>query len=88
MPAKSTPAKADALGNNVSFEFDGDTYVIPPASEWDLDALEAFEADKVVTCVRLILGDAQWSGFRKTHRTVGDLNRMFAALQRAGGTGN
>jgi hypothetical protein len=89
MPTAKTAAKAEALGEHITFDFDGETYEITPASEWDLDALEAFENDKVVTCVRLILGPDQWMRFRAAHKTVGDLNRMFAAVQRAGvGSGN
>lgn len=86
--ALKPPAKVDAIGETIDFDFDGDTYTVPPASAWDLDAIEAFEADKMTTCVRLILGQAQYAKFKAKPRNVADLRNMFAALQTAVGTGN
>lgn len=77
----NTPAKAEALGARITFEFDGETYDIAPAAEWDVDALEAFEDQKIITCVRLILGAEQWQRFKAKPRTMGDLNGLFTAMQ-------
>lgn len=86
----TSPVKADATGADVPFTFDGETYYTTPPAKWSLDAIEAFEADKVATCVRLLLGDDQWKRFKSKPRTIGDLNDMFQALQSAavGSSGN
>lgn len=84
-PSKTAAARAEAERKPVEFTFDGELYVIAPTKEWDLDALEALEEDKVVTAVRLILGAGQWSRFRSKPRTVGDMEELFAEAQRAGG---
>jgi hypothetical protein len=79
----NTPAKAEALGENVDVEYDGETYSIPPTSEWDLDALEAYEDGKVLATVRSVFGDAQWSKFRQKRRTAADLTKLVEAMQTA-----
>ncbi|MDG4801721.1 hypothetical protein [Micromonospora sp. WMMD980] len=83
-------AKAEATGSTVTFEFDGESYEIEPSLTWDLDAMEAYEEGNLVTCVRLILGPAQYTKFKPkgAKRTVGDLGRLFNAIQEAGGAGN
>jgi hypothetical protein len=86
MPApKTTAAKAEALASGVAFTYDGDSYTISPTSEWDLDALDAYEEGHVSKCVRLILGEDQWQLFRSKRRTVGDLNDLFEVAQKAAG---
>lgn len=79
--ANNRAVKAEALGHGVTFEFDGETYEILPASEWDLDAIEAFEAQKAATGVRLILGDKQYKRFKSKPRKVADLTRLFEVMQ-------
>lgn len=75
--------KAEALGLAVSFEYDGETYEIMPASEWDLDAIEAFEAQKASTGIRLILGAEQYKRFKRKRRKVSDLSALFEVMQKA-----
>ncbi|OZV74768.1 hypothetical protein CA850_29770 [Micromonospora echinospora] len=81
----STAAKAEATGQSQTFEHDGVTYSVPPTSEWDMDAMEAYERDHIVTCVRLILGPEQFEKFKPkgTKRTLGDLNALFDKIQKA-----
>lgn len=81
-------AKAEATSAPIEFEFEGENYSIPPASEWDLDALEAWEEGKVATLVRALLGPEQYATFRSVPRTVGDLSRFAETLQDAVGAGN
>ncbi|GAA4981223.1 hypothetical protein [Actinopolymorpha pittospori] len=83
--ADSTPAKAEARGESVAFEYDGDSYVVPPPMEWDVDVLEAYEDGKVATTVRALLGASQWAKFRSKPRTVQSLNDLFVSLQTAMG---
>jgi hypothetical protein len=78
-------AKNEATSSAVPFTFDGVEYTIAPSMSWDLDALEAFENDRIAACVRLILGTDQWAAFRAKPRTVGDLNALFEAMQKAAG---
>jgi len=82
------PAKVDATGELIEFVYDGQPYAVPPASAWDLEALDAFEDNKVSTCVRLILGEAQWKTFRAKRRTVGDLNGIFEEINTRIASGN
>lgn len=76
-------AKSEALGKEIKFEFDGETYTVPPAKEWDLDVLEAYEDGMIAKCVRALLGAEQWSTFREKKRNVGDLNDLFEEIQTA-----
>jgi hypothetical protein len=80
--------KAEALATGTPFTFDGETYTIAPTTEWDLDALEAYEDGQIARCVRLILGADQWKAFRSKPRTVGELSDLFDAAQKAAGLGN
>ena len=88
MVRTTPPAKVDATGEAIEFAYEGVAYTIPPASEWDLAALEAFDAEKIATCVKLILGDEQWRAFRAKSRKVSDLSGLFAALNEAVGSPN
>lgn len=87
MSAESTahpsPAKAEATGAEVLFEYDGETYVIPPAREWDLDVLESYEDGKIASTCRALLGPVQWATFKSKRRTVTSLEELFDALQSA-----
>lgn len=83
--SKPTAVQAEALGAATEFEFDGETYTVAPASEWDLSVLEDYEDGKIVSAVRALLGDAGWTKFRAKPRSVSDLNSLFEALQHAVG---
>jgi hypothetical protein len=80
-----TPAKAEATDQPVSFSYDGKDYTISPSSEWSLDALEAFEDEKVIRFVRLVLGPVQWAAFKSTSPKVQDFNDFMEALGEASG---
>lgn len=62
-----------------SFEFDGQTYVIPSQNKFPLDAVEAMENGKVVTFVRALLGETKYKILRKTCHTVEDLEKFVEA---------
>lgn len=81
--------KAEATGQAISVEYDGETYEVPPTMEWDLDVLEALEEGQIVRAVRGLLGEEQYSQFKATKRTVKDLNSLFETIgQSAGFQGN
>lgn len=83
--ANARAAKAEATGTPGTFEYDGDSYTVEPASTWDLDALDAFEAGNISSCVRTILGAEQWKTFRAKRRTVADLRAVFTEIDRVAG---
>ena len=78
-------AKAEATEKPVTFDFDGRAYTIAPSSEWSLDALEAFEDEKVISFVRAILVPVQWTEFKSKHRKPADLSDLMEALGEASG---
>lgn len=82
---KSSPAKADTLGELTEFTYDGVAYKVAPASEWDLDVLESYEDGRIIAAVRALLGEAQWKKFRSKPRKTSDLNDLFGAIQEAVG---
>ncbi len=89
MTTKTNTAKTEALGESLSFDFDGDTYAVPPAREWDLDVLEAYEDGRIAATCRALLGPAQWETFRSKPRKVADLEALFLEVQKAlGVSGN
>jgi len=49
----------------VTFEFEGKTYEVDKSQlAEDIDILEAFEDGKIITPLKLILGNKQWTAFR------------------------
>lgn len=86
MPAKAQ--KAEALGQSVAVEFGGDTYIVPPSSEWDIDVLEAVDDQRFTVALRALLGPEQWATFRAKHKKVSQLSDFFEAVGQAVGTGN
>ncbi len=89
MTTKTNTAKTEALAEGISFDFDGETYTVPPAREWDLDVLEAYEDGQIATTCRSLLGPAQWETFKSKRRSVGDLEDLMKAVQGAlGVSGN
>lgn len=84
----TTTQRADATDQPVTFIFDGDSYTVPPVAEWDLDILEAVEAQTFTVAARHLLGDKQYAAFRKTHTKVADLNGLFEVLGEATMGGN
>lgn len=83
MSATKNPTAAEALGEKVPFSYNGVDYLLDPSSEWDYEALEAFENGKVVTFLRMILGEEQHAAFKATKPKAGDVNDFLTALQKA-----
>ena len=81
----TNPTKSDALAEPITFEFDGQPYTIPAATQWPLETLEAFEEGRIVATVKSLLGDEQWTTFRSPGRIVSDLGSFFEAIQEAAG---
>ncbi|WP_405560685.1 hypothetical protein [Streptomyces sp. NBC_01180] len=82
------PTKNDATGATHTVEFNGDTYQVPPADDWDLDVLEAIDESHMTTALRALLGDEQYATFRKSNRKVRDLGAFFETAGKVVGAGN
>ncbi|MCF3174789.1 hypothetical protein IPZ61_15835 [Streptomyces sioyaensis] len=80
--------KNDATGAATAVEFNGDTYQVPPAEDWDLDVLEAIDDSKMTLALRALLGDEQYAKFRATNKKVRDLGAFFEAAGKSVGAGN
>lgn len=87
----STNSAKDAAKNEaensviLEFEYDGEKYSYDKAMNKDLDVLEAFEDEKIIKAVRLLLGPKQWSTFKKKKRDDEDFNDICEALFAATG---
>ena len=78
------PTKQDVTKQHSTFEYDGETYSVPPADDWSLEALEAVDEGKMTTAVRELLGEEQYAKFKSGgRRTVGDLGKLFEAAGEA-----
>lgn len=83
-----TTKKNDALGTIHVVEFNGETYAVPPAEDWDLEVLEAIDESRMTTALRALLGDEQYAKFRAGNRKVRDLGAFFTAAGKKVGAGN
>jgi hypothetical protein len=64
--------------------YDGETYEIPPQSEWDLEVLELFERGQTLTPTRTLVGEEQWAKFKSKPRKVKDLIDFTTAISGPG----
>lgn len=73
MPAPKKPqdhkAKAEAQGADLSFDFDGTTYVIPRDRADNIELFELIEDEKNFSAARAFLGPEQWRQFKDSVRT-------------------
>lgn len=83
-----TAKKNDALAVNHKVEFNGETYEVAPAEEWDLDVLEAIDEGRMTTALKSLIGDEQYATFRVTNRKVKDLGAFFETAGKVVGAGN
>lgn len=83
-----TAKKNDALGTFHVVEFNGETYAVPPADDWDLEVLEAIDESRMTVALRALLGDEQYVKFRATNKKVKDLGAFFTAAGKKVGAGN
>jgi hypothetical protein len=82
------PVKNDATHTPHSVEFNGDTYSVPPADDWDLDVLEAIDEGHMTTAMRALLGPDQYATFRASNKKVRSLGEFFDVAGKAVGAGN
>lgn len=80
---KKNPVAAEATGSLIAFDYEGVSYEISPASEWTIEALEAFEDDRIVAFLREILGAEQFQTFKRQNPRVSDIPDFVTVLQGA-----
>lgn len=75
--------ESEALSNDISFEFNGEVYSVPPGKKWELDVIEAQEEGRMTTAVRLLIGEDKYKELRKTVKNLEDLDKFYDALFKA-----
>lgn len=84
-------AKAEALQEGTTFEFDGKTYHLPPADLWDLDVMEKFADGNALGAVQDLLEAEQYQAFKtdadgnKKKRTMRDLGELLDVAMKSMG---
>jgi hypothetical protein len=68
--------------------FDEQTFEIPEAEDWPVDALLAYEDGKVGSLVRALLGADGWARFSAKPRTLRDLTALMAEVEKGLDSGN
>jgi hypothetical protein len=74
------PNPAPDAGEERSFKYDDEEYMIPPVGDWPIDVLESIQDDKMIPAVRALLGPVQWGIFKKKPRTNRDFYDLTAEL--------
>lgn len=82
------PTKNDVTGEAFAVEFNGETYEVPPAEDWDLDVLEAIDDNKLTHALKALLGADQYAKFRAANRKVKDLGSFFEVAGKKVNAGN
>ena len=72
--------KAEANPTNVVFSYDGHEYSVPAPKLWPLEVIEAQESGKFATCVAALLGADQYATFKRSPRTLSDLEKLTDAM--------
>lgn len=85
MSAPKTAAKADATGETISFDYDGETYTILPAMEWPAAALEAHDEGRFTIAVRAVLGVDQYRRLMSKPRKIRDVIEVWNLCEQTAG---
>lgn len=80
--------RADATGEAREVEFNGETYVVPTADDWDIGVLEAIDEQRMTHALKALIGEEQYARFRKSNRKVRDLGNFMNAAAKVVGAGN
>lgn len=76
---------AEALAQPISIDFKGETFTARSATDWGLDAIEAFEDGRLAALLRAVLVDGDYARLRKLNPRVPELREFAEALQRGAG---
>lgn len=87
--AEATKSKTTApAATGLSVTWRDTTFALPAPDDFPLDALEAEEAGKTLTALRLILGAEQYQTWRGLASTARDAEEFSAQIMRELGPGN
>lgn len=76
--------ESEAELSEITFDFDGENYTAPHPKRWPIEVVEAQEEGRVTIAVRGLLGEAQYSKFKKgKSRTLDDLDKFVEKLLEA-----
>jgi len=87
----SEAIKTEAQAAEVTFEFRGETFTLPPSlNEADGDVLEFYEDDKPISALKALLGADQFARYKRVLRPkvkdhVEFIEAAFAALGTSSG---
>jgi hypothetical protein len=66
--AKAVKAEAEKP-KVIEVEFRGNTYHLPgDPEEWDVEVMEALEEDRMVGCLKALIGESQWKQLKARHK--------------------
>lgn len=68
--------------------YDGETYDIPGAEDWPVEALLAYEDGRMGNLVRSLLGEDGWARFTAKAPKVRDISALFEQIDAAVKSGN
>ena len=77
------PLEAEANDESVEFEFRGVKLTAPMGDAYPIEAIEAYEENKMVSFVKVMLGPAQMSKVSKELKTLKDLRELAEAMTAA-----
>ncbi len=79
--------QAEATAGQITFEFEGVTYTVPPTLDWPAAAFEMLgKSIRTADLMRLLLGDVDFDAFlRVPGHTVRSVLELSSAMERAQG---
>jgi hypothetical protein len=83
--ARKTPAAAEALGDRIPFEFEGESFLVTPSTEWTLDDVEAAEEGRLVAFMKAVLSDAEMTRVRALGLKGPRIGAFIEALTKGAG---
>lgn len=76
-------AQNDVSDKPITITYKGKTYRLVPATEWDIEVLEAMEDGKMTGILRGVLAGDGYARLRATKPLVSDLTELFEKVQKA-----
>lgn len=76
-------AQNDVSDKPITITWKGKTYRLKPASEWNIEVLEAMEDGKMTGILRGVLEGDGYARLRATKPLVTELEELFGKIQKA-----
>lgn len=78
----------EATDSPIIISFEGHQYKIPPADDWDSDALELMFEGNLPKAMKMICGEKVYQTFHDRHPSLGDLKKFMTQMGEQAGAGN